>query len=67
MRCPFCDSLKVKVIDSRDMKEQFGIRRRRECKKCGSRFTTYEFVQKTPVVVVKRDGRHEIRVTFTER
>ena len=60
MRCPFCDSEKVRVIDSREMKEQFGIRRRRECSKCHKRFTTYEFVQKTPVMIIKRDGRHEI-------
>ena len=55
MRCPYCDSLDSKVTDSRSAEE--GIRRRRECVKCGLRFTTYERVQSTALLVAKRDGR----------
>jgi transcriptional repressor NrdR len=56
MRCPFCRNLEDKVIDSRTSGEGVSIRRRRECLKCGKRFTTYEYVEKAPLMVVKRDG-----------
>lgn len=56
MRCPYCKSLEDKVIDSRMSGEGVSIRRRRECLKCGKRFTTYEYVEKAPLMVVKRDG-----------
>lgn len=59
MRCPFCSDMEDKVIDSRMSGEGLNIRRRRECLKCGKRFTTYEYVEKAPLMVVKRDGSCE--------
>ncbi|MFH1798363.1 MAG: transcriptional regulator NrdR [Candidatus Omnitrophota bacterium] len=56
MKCPFCDNVDDKVMDSRMNGEGCSIRRRRECLKCGKRFTTYEYVEKAPLMVVKRDG-----------
>ena len=55
MKCPFCGFADSKVVDSRPTDEDLSIRRRRECLSCGKRFTTYETVEKTPVLVVKRD------------
>lgn len=57
MKCPFCGYEDSKVIDSRDVNE--AIRRRRECLKCSSRFTTYERLQATALLVLKKDGRRE--------
>jgi transcriptional repressor NrdR len=57
MRCPYCGKFKTRVIDTRSAGE--GIRRRRECKDCGRRFTTYERVAPIRLVVVKADGRRE--------
>jgi transcriptional repressor NrdR len=48
-----------KVVDSRTTKEGAAIRRRRECLSCGKRFTTYEYIERTPLMVVKRDGKRE--------
>ncbi|MCE5229308.1 transcriptional regulator NrdR [bacterium] len=59
MKCPFCGRLNNKVINSRLTPDETSIRRRRECIDCGSRFTTYEYVERTPVLVVKRDGRRQ--------
>lgn len=59
MRCPGCSSLDNKVVDSRTARDGDAIRRRRECLSCGARFTTYEYVEKTPVLVIKKDGRRE--------
>ena len=59
MRCPKCGNQDDKVIDSRASKEGSTIRRRRECLKCGHRFTTYEEIEHEGLVVVKRDGRRE--------
>ena len=59
MRCPKCGRLDDKVIDSRASREGSVIRRRRECTKCGYRFTTYEEVERGGLVVLKRDGRRE--------
>ena len=56
MRCPFCDNDDTKVIDSRPIEEGRAIRRRRECEKCGKRFTTYEKVEAFIIMVVKKDG-----------
>ena len=56
MKCPFCMSTEDKVIDSRMSGEGLSVRRRRECLKCGKRFTTYEYVERSPLMVVKRDG-----------
>ncbi len=57
MKCPYCDRKDTRVIDTREVGE--GVRRRRECKSCQQRFTTYERVAKTSLLVVKRDGRRE--------
>lgn len=59
MRCPFCSTLEDKVVDSRVNRDGVMIRRRRECLKCGRRYTTYERVEETLPVVVKKDGRRE--------
>jgi transcriptional repressor NrdR len=57
MYCPYCNHSESKVIDSRVAAE--GVRRRRECLQCGLRFTTYERIQTTALMVAKRDGRRE--------
>ncbi|MDK2856166.1 MAG: transcriptional repressor NrdR [Bacillota bacterium] len=59
MRCPFCGEPDSKVLDSRPAEGGSAIRRRRECGRCGRRFTTYERVEEQPLFVVKRDGRRE--------
>jgi len=59
MRCPKCGCQDDKVIDSRASREGATIRRRRQCVQCGHRFTTYEEVERSGLVVVKRDGRRE--------
>jgi transcriptional repressor NrdR len=59
MKCPFCGFVNDKVVDSREAKEGDSIRRRRECLKCGRRFTTYERIDEIPYMVVKKDGRRE--------
>ena len=59
MKCPFCDELEDKVVDSRMAKEGEVIRRRRECLGCKRRYTTYERVEEILPVVVKIDGRRE--------
>ncbi len=59
MICPFCESLDNKVVDSRLSQEGAVIRRRRECLKCERRFTTYERVEETLPMVIKKDGRRE--------
>ncbi|MCQ2552753.1 MAG: transcriptional regulator NrdR [Clostridia bacterium] len=56
MKCPYCEELDTKVIDSRPTEEGKAIRRRRECPGCGKRFTTYEKVEETLFMVVKKDG-----------
>ncbi|MEW6736502.1 MAG: transcriptional regulator NrdR [Acidobacteriota bacterium] len=60
MRCPYCQKIEDRVVDSRESREGETIRRRRECLGCGHRFTTYEVVDITPVMVVKKDGRREV-------
>ena len=59
MKCPFCGHADSKVIDSRPTDEGERIRRRRECTKCGKRFTTYEIIETVPLIVVKKDGTRE--------
>ncbi len=59
MRCPFCSHSDGKVVDSRSSKEGDSIRRRRECLKCGRRFTTYERIEEVAQMVIKKDGRRE--------
>ena len=55
MRCPYCSFIESKVIDSRPTDENTSIRRRRECLKCGKRFTTYEKLESISLVVIKKD------------
>jgi transcriptional repressor NrdR len=59
VRCPICSSLDDKVVDSRLAEEGAAIRRRRECLQCGRRFTTFERLEESPLVVVKRSGERE--------
>ena len=59
MKCPFCGFTDSKVIDSRPAEEGATIRRRRECLACQKRFTTYEIIERLPLVVVKRDGSRQ--------
>lgn len=60
MRCPFCGFAESRVIDSRAAEEGSSIRRRRECLQCVRRFTTYEVVEESPLMVIKKDGRREL-------
>jgi transcriptional repressor NrdR len=59
MRCPVCEHDSSRVMESRDLEDGASIRRRRECLDCGHRFTTYERVERPPLMVVKKDGRRE--------
>ena len=59
MKCIYCGCTESKVIDSRQNEDGTAIRRRRECESCGKRFTTYETVEFTPVMVVKKDGSRQ--------
>ena len=59
MKCIFCGSLDSKVIDSRMSDDGMSIRRRRECNACGKRFTTYETIELTPIMVVKKNGERQ--------
>ena len=59
MKCPYCSYTESKVIDSRPAEEGASIRRRRECLACQRRFTTYEIMERLPLVVVKRDGSRQ--------
>ena len=59
MKCPFCENIDTRVIDSRPTEEGYAIRRRRECDNCKKRFTTYEKVEEIPFMVVKKDGSRE--------
>ena len=60
MKCPFCGYTEDKVIDSRPTDEGTAIRRRRECLKCAKRFTTYEKIESTPIVVIKKDKTRQV-------
>ena len=59
MKCPYCAYEESKVIDSRSADDGERIRRRRECLKCGKRFTTHEIVETVPIMVIKRDKTRE--------
>ena len=59
MLCPYCGKDNDKVIDSRLAQEGRAVRRRRECSQCLKRYTTYEYVEKIPLMVIKKDGRRE--------
>lgn len=60
MKCPHCNNQDSKVIESRDAAESGAIRRRRECLKCGHRYTTYERVERPNLAVIKKDGTREL-------
>ena len=60
MKCPYCGYTESKVIDTRPADEGERTRRRRECLRCEKRFTTYEIIETTPLMVVKRDGSREV-------
>ena len=59
MRCPYCHYKDTSVVDSRMNSDGTSIRRRRKCPKCEERFTTYEYIEHVPLMVVKRDGRRQ--------
>ena len=59
MRCPYCENPDTKVIDSRPTEEGHAIRRRRGCESCGKRFTIYEKVEESIIMIIKKDGRRE--------
>ncbi|MBU1091201.1 MAG: transcriptional regulator NrdR [Candidatus Omnitrophica bacterium] len=59
MRCPYCGYKEDKVVDSRATAEESAVRRRRECLKCGKRFTTYEYIEEVSLMVIKKDDRRE--------
>ncbi|MBS3101825.1 transcriptional regulator NrdR [Candidatus Woesearchaeota archaeon] len=59
MKCPYCSNEETKVVDKRETESLSVTRRRRECLKCGKRFTTYEKVEELEIVIVKKDGRRE--------
>ncbi|GAB7388599.1 transcriptional regulator NrdR [Bacillaceae bacterium] len=59
MRCPYCDHNGTRVLDSRPIHDGKSIRRRRECEACARRFTTFETVEVTPLIVIKKDGTRE--------
>ncbi len=60
MKCPYCNYLESKVVDSRPTDEGGSIRRRRECLSCQKRFTTYETIEHMPLFVVKKDGTRQV-------
>lgn len=59
MKCPYCGHLETDVVETRDSEDLSSTRRRRECRKCTKRFTTYERVENIDLVVIKKDGRRE--------
>jgi len=59
VKCPFCGYKEDKVVDSRATQEESAVRRRRECLKCGKRFTTYEYIEEVSLMVIKKDTRRE--------
>jgi len=59
MKCVYCGAAESKVVDSRDADELNSIRRRRECLNCGKRFTTYETIERTPILVIKNDNSRQ--------
>lgn len=59
MKCPFCNQDKDRVLDSRVVRDGSAIRRRRQCLNCKKRFTTYEYVERSPLIIIKSDGQRE--------
>jgi len=60
MKCPYCSSTETRVLDKRETADQQITRRRRECLRCGKRFTTYERIEMPDIVVIKKDKRREL-------
>lgn len=60
MKCPYCSNTETKVIETRLSDSEESTRRRRECEKCGRRFTTFERIENTPISVIKKDNTREI-------
>ena len=60
MKCLFCGEVDSKVVDSRLSKDESVIRRRRECVYCNRRFTTHEYIEEIPIMIIKKDGRREV-------
>lgn len=60
MKCPYCNEDDTKVIDSRPADDNSSIRRRRQCERCGKRFTTYEKLETMPLMVIKKDNSREV-------
>ncbi len=60
MKCPYCNESDTKVIDSRPADDNSSIRRRRQCERCGKRFTTYEKLETMPLMVIKKDNSREV-------
>ena len=60
MKCPYCSADDTKVIDSRPADDNSSIRRRRQCERCGKRFTTYERLETMPLMVIKKDNSREV-------
>ncbi len=59
MKCPFCNKEEDRVLDSRVIRDGLAVRRRRECASCKKRFTTYEYVERSPLMIIKNDGQRE--------
>lgn len=59
VKCPYCNESDTKVIDSRPADDNSSIRRRRQCERCGKRFTTYEKLETMPLMVIKKDNSRE--------
>lgn len=59
MKCPYCRSKNDKVVDSRTIRSNQAVRRRRECLRCHKRYTTYEYIEEIPIMVIKTDSRRE--------
>lgn len=59
MKCPYCNQEENRVLDSRVVRDGLAVRRRRECSACKKRFTTYEYVERMPLMIIKHDGQRE--------
>jgi len=59
MKCPYCRSKRDRVVDSRSIRKNQAVRRRRECLRCHKRYTTYEYIEEISIMVIKSDGRRE--------
>lgn len=59
LKCPYCANIQTKVLDSRPANENRSIRRRRECERCKNRFTTFEILEESPLMVIKKNGNRE--------